>query len=799
MRKADENARASTQRAARFFTMVTAIPRLIIAASLILILIAVSQLPGLVRDMSTDAMIAADHPALLNRDAIEETFGLRDPVIVAVESNDTHGIFTPARLALVKDLTDALGRLPNLDPDRVTSLATESSIEGSIEGLRIDPFFDEPPLSQEAASDVGARAMAMPVLVGTLVSGDGTMTLIVAELLDQDEGGDTYDAVLEEVASSFQARADAIDTSLYVAGEAAVMGHLGTYVDEDTRALYPFIALIISLTIYLAFRRLWGIVLAVGIIGATVAVPMGAMAAFGIPYFVITTALPMILIGIAIADSIHVLSRYYEEAAMDPSADQRTLVVRTLAVMWRPVVLTSLTTMAGFFGIAVTSSMPPMAWFGVFAIVGVTVALIYSVFFLPALMVLIPRRPSPAFHPDSEGRSKDPYARFLSFFGRLAVTNAGIASSLAILIAVGAAVAATGLRVDWDRLDNFRKDDPITMAEDAINEKMYGTNHLDVVFDTGEPDGLHDPEALRTIAEIQRHLETLPRVRGSVSIVDYIKEIHRGVNDGEDAFFSIPDDPDLIAQLFLLQAVSGDPTDMEEEVDQIQSKALIRAVLDHSQHSNNQVVVLETERYVQERLEGTPYTAMVSGRVAVDYYWMAPLAMNHALALAISFLLIFLMAAGLFRSFILGLLATAPVSLAVLLVYAVMGTWQIWLTPATSMFAAIAIGLGVDFSIHIIDRTRFLIREQGMSFDEAIAELYPTAGRALFFNLIVLCMVAGVMMMSALPTIFRFGAMLGIAVLANFIAAVVLLPPIMKIWGLAQRRLNEGRSPNLPT
>ena len=98
------------------------------------------------------------------------------------------------------------------------------------------------------------------------------------------------------------------------------------------------------------------------------------MAAFDIPFFVITNALPVVIIGIAVADSIHIMSQYYEELAQHPEAGSRQLAVQAMVKMWRPVTLTTLTTMAGFFGLSIASIMPPMEYFGIFAMIGVAVA-----------------------------------------------------------------------------------------------------------------------------------------------------------------------------------------------------------------------------------------------------------------------------------------------------------------------------------------------------------------------------------------------------------------------------------------
>lgn len=133
------------------------------------------------------------------------------------------------------------------------------------------------------------------------------------------------------------------------------------------------------------------------LVAATAASALGLMAAVDVPFHVITNAMPVVLIGIAVADSIHILSQYYEEMAETPSLSPRDLTIRTMQSMWRPVTLTTLTTIAGFLGLSFASMMPPMKYFGIFAMCGVAVAWLYSITVVPAFLSILKLKASPAF------------------------------------------------------------------------------------------------------------------------------------------------------------------------------------------------------------------------------------------------------------------------------------------------------------------------------------------------------------------------------------------------------------------
>jgi predicted RND superfamily exporter protein len=98
------------------------------------------------------------------------------------------------------------------------------------------------------------------------------------------------------------------------------------------------------------------------------------------------------------------------------------------------------------------------------------------------------------------------------------------------------------------------------------------------------------------------------------------------------------------------------------------------------------------------------------------------------------------------------------------------------------MFASVAIGLGVDFAIHTIDRIKHLFAERSSeSFDATIAELFPSTGRALLFNFLAIGLGFGVLMFSDVVPLFRFGAIVLLAISASFIASMTLLPALIKV------------------
>jgi hypothetical protein len=370
----------------------------------------------------------------------------------------------------------------------------------------------------------------------------------------------------------------------------------------------------------------------------------------------------------------------------------------------------------------------------------------------------------------------------MTAFGRGVLARPRLVLGCLLIVLATAGFGMSKVIVEEAAIENFERDEPIAVADRAMNQLFDGTNYLDIVVDSGETEGLFDPARLRRIEALQRFAETLPGVGGSTSIVDYVKQMHKAVNENAPQFYNIPDDADLIAQIFLLYSAAGDPKDLDDTVDYAYQRAHVRLRLRTSLYRNNRRVVEDVERYLANNFNGTGMTAHLSGRVYVNHHWLETIAVGHNRSVLLSLIPDWFMCAFLFRSFAAGALCLVPVVLSILIIYAVMGFGGIWLGVGTSMFAAIAIGLGVDFAIHTLHRMREMIASGTGRFDERILPMFRLTGRALFFNAAAVSLGFLVLASSSVPPLARFGGLVALAMTVSFFAAVAVLPAVAKIF-----------------
>ncbi|MDZ7784758.1 MAG: thioesterase family protein [Halioglobus sp.] len=280
------------------FHAITGHPRFVIVLGTLVILGMLLGLKDLVKDTSVDALIPPDHVSFKTNQRSKEIFGIADPIIIALLADD---VFAPERLELIATLHSKIEQLPNVRGNSMYSLASESSIEG------LPDRIDAAQLSRPPAGH-GDRTSPHCVrgwrrwrrTAGTLVSEDGAGAIIAVELIDTRAARDTYAKIADLVRSH-----DNRGMDVHISGMAAVSGYLSTAIDRDSRVMQPIIFVVVLAIVYLAFRSALATSLPVLVIIASAGGALGVMAWAGVPYFTITSALPVILVAVSVADAIH--------------------------------------------------------------------------------------------------------------------------------------------------------------------------------------------------------------------------------------------------------------------------------------------------------------------------------------------------------------------------------------------------------------------------------------------------------------------------------------------------------------
>ncbi|MCK5828588.1 RND family transporter, partial [Candidatus Bipolaricaulota bacterium] len=674
-------------------------------------------IPQLQIDNSVDSMLPADHPARLLYDDVNDTFGGTDVVVIAVHSED---IFSETALTQVIELTEAFQRLPGVD--EVVSLSTAKRMDGEDGTLVVRDLMPAVPESDEARDDLRAYVVAQEMYVNNIISSDGLYAGIVVELLPDADDGAVY-ASLRQVIDEQENASD-----IYVAGGPAVSAEMTTSMKGDLMQLIPFVLLVLAIVLYLSLRTVAGVILPLAVVLLTVIWTAGLMAWLGISMAMISTTLPIMLIAIGVADAIHILTEYY--AGLRGGEEKRSAIRTVVKHIGMAIVLTSITTFVGFLSLG-TSPVQQVMQFGLFVGFGVMAALAITLTLIPAALELGrgPRLTTrKATKPSFSTRGLTSLSRFVVKRRKALLIVGGI---LFVLAAVG----GTRLAVETNTLRFFRPETPIRQATEVVDGSFGGSESLSIVV-SGD---IKSPDVLNGMLDFQDWAKALPEVGYTASVADYVTQINEALHDNDPAERVIPQTRNAVAQEILLYEMSSDPSDFARVVNYNYEQARIVLRMESLSSSELGELVQQVEDEVIRSADGQ-FDVGITGSSYLFKVLTDLLVRGQILSLLVSLFGVALVVGLIFRSVRFGLLSMIPLGFTITFNFGIMGWLNIPLDTATTMLASIAIGIGVDYTVHFLSKYRRELRA-GRTSHDAVGETIQTTGRAITYN--VMAVAAG--------------------------------------------------------
>ncbi|MFO8034346.1 MAG: efflux RND transporter permease subunit [Candidatus Bipolaricaulota bacterium] len=753
----------------RWSKLVTSYPKVTIIAVLALTVLFAVWIPGLEIDNSIDGMLPADHPARELYDEVDETFGGTDIIIVALESNE---VYSESTLRQVLELTRTLEGVEGVN--EVISLATANRMEGREGTLVVRDLMAEVPASQADRESLQEYVMSRSLYVNNVVSADGRYASFVIELrADADDA-----AVYEEIQSIVEAESNSDE--LFVAGGPAVNAEMTRYMQADLATLTPIVLLVLAVVLYLSLRSAQGVLLPLALVAISVVWTVGLMAWTGTAMAMISTTLPVMLLAIGVADAIHILTEYYDRLRHGEGKREAILVVTQHIGL--AIILTSITTSVGFLSLG-TSPVSQVMEFGLFVAFGIMAALLVSITLIPAVLALtgIPKT-AWATNADSSPR-RGLSGRLLSTLGGAVGHHRGKVLAVGGVIFLFMAVGWTQLTVETNTLRFFRPEEPIREATEVVDEHFGGSESLSLVV-SGD---IKSPSVLNPMLEFQAVSESLPEVGYSVSIADYVAEINEALHMSDSDRRGIPDSRNAVAQLLLLYEMSGDPEDLLRFATSGYDRSRVSLRME-SVSSVELGALVDSIRREAQVAGGDEFEVEVTGSAHLFNVLVELLVRGQVLSLGLALLAVGTIIWLVFRSLRFGLLSLIPLGFTIAVNFGLMGWLGIPLDTATTMLASIAIGIGVDYTIHFLAKYR---RETaaGKGPQAAVVESTRTTGLAIVYNALAVAGGFAVLLLSSFQPIATLGTLVALTMGVSALAALTLLPSALL---LSERSGKEG-------
>lgn len=812
------------------FELIVRFRILVLIAALAITVGFATQIPELELEPDTEAYVPEDHPMRAYWTEAKERFGLGREILVALEAEGPDGVFDPAVLATIKQLTEVIEQVDGVNSEEVRSISNSEAMVGTADGLEVVPFFEDPPTMREEAQLVRKRVFENPVFLDRLVSRDATIAAIFVKTEgDAEDAPDVYARLMTAIE-----KVPVGDAKLLVAGNPAIEYVYGRQMTRDLERLIPLALATVVFILYLCFPNpgprtiatrtviaavvvagalfasgrplsLAGIALgapvlamltAPGVLLPCVVVVIsviwtwGAQAALGLPIYIAGTLVPPLLLAIGSADGIHIVGRYFELAAT-PGTEKNHAVVATMKQLWRPIVLTSTTTAAGFGSLAL-GEMTVYQVFGVTTAFGVLTAMLASLFVLPAMMSVLPLSAisrAQSLASAGEERATRLTRVLVGLAERLEGHRVGVLAGTTVL-ALALLWSASQLRIDYSWVESLAPGTPVLEADRVLRAHHGGTMPFNVIVRAPAADGIKDPEMLRAMDAMLADLSRDPIVGDTRSLSEYVKRMSQAMNEDRPEAFRIPDSRDLIAQYLLFYSMSGDPGEFDDLVDYDYQASNLSVLLRTDQLSALRKVLAEVERLLDEHIRSRGATATVTGSASILDVIFTMVLTSQVQSLASTTVMCLIFLAVLFRSLRDALVCMVPLAVTTIANFGLMAALGIPLGPDKAMIGAIALGIGIDYSIHLMSRFRDTL-EEGMSVFQGIVEAVRTTGRSILFNGVVV--VAGFLVIgtSETPSNATFGLIIAGNIALACLSAMIVLPAALAVLG--HRELRRAR------
>jgi hypothetical protein len=693
-----------------------------------------------------------DDPAARLYKEIGTQFGGNDMGMIVLETDD---VFKAEVIQHIKQITDSLKYTNGVST--VTSLTNILDIKSSEWGIEIGKLVDEYdlPVEQLQLDSLKNYVFSKEMYRGAVVSEDGTATAIMFTLLpDEDK---------QAVAKEIKDKIEALDLpeTVYYGGLPMMMNDINDLIVSDIVWLIPIVFLVIAIILLLSFKSFSGVLLPLLTAGLAVVWTLGIMAVTGYEMTIISNIIPVVLLAVGSAYTIHVINTINHNKL----ADRKQALVQALRYILVPVILAAVTTAIGFVSFVFGAYLTMIKDFGIFTAVGTLIALILSLFFVPALISGLSMYSKKTV---SENKEKQtilthkillPLVKFLFKHPKYTLTGWGVL----LILCIG---GITLIKTSVNMADYFKKDNPTRVAEDVMQKKFGGSLPVFVVFE-GD---MQSPEVLKMMIRTEHFMKEDPNIEITQSVADLIEQMNDAMGEGEE----IPDDKAKIEQLWFL-------LDGQEVMPQLVNDDLTKGIIQSKFASVDSKELEEFTAKMKRFIEDNPNEHCkieLTGMPSVYVKLNSSLINSQYNSLLIAILMVVLIVGLILRSATKGIFAAIPVVATIIVLFGFMGITGIPLDIATVLVASIALGIGIDYSIHVITGFNKHLIDNGDT-EKAIEETILHSGKAVIINVISVSAGFLVLLFSQIVPLQNFGLLVAISMFGSGFGALTLLPVIL--------------------
>ncbi|MEW8348889.1 MAG: MMPL family transporter [Candidatus Thiodiazotropha taylori] len=710
-----------------------------------------------------------ENPQLKAFEMLQNTYTKNDNVLFVIEPQDGT-VFTRKTLTAVSELTKEAWQIPySIRVDSITNFQ-HTYAEGDdliVEDLVLDPTS----LSDEELAAKQQIATSDPLLRNRLISPSAhttgvnvTVQLPGKKLTEVPEVA----AKVQEMAKNLEASYP--DIKVHLTGMVIMNNAFPTASQDDMKSLYPIMFGAVILVLVLMLRSIPGTISTLIIIVLMIIATMGLTGWLGIKMSPPTTTVPIVIMTLAIADCVHILVNFLH--FMREGEAKYQAMMESLRINLQPIFLTTLTTAIGFLSLNF-SDAPPFRDLGNMAAMGVVLAFLLSITFLPAMMMLLPVK---ALSGDTMGSLA--MVRFAEFV---------IRNKKQLLWGMGILILFLIAQIPSNRLDDrfveyFDETIDFRQDTDFATENLTGIYLIEYSLESGETGGISDPGFLQKVDAFAQWYRQQPHVLHVNTITDIMKRLNRNMHADDDSWYRLPDQRDLSAQYLLLYEFSLPfGLDLNNQINVKKSATRFTVTLESI--STQQLLQIEDDAQ-QWLLDNAPEMRIDGASPSVMFAHIGSrniIAMLKGTTTALIIISLILVVA--LRSLRIGGISLIPNLVPMGMAFGLWGLTVGEVGLALSVVSGMTLGIVVDDTVHFLSKYLRARREKNLPGEDAVRYAFSTVGTALWVTSLVLMVGFGILAFSHFQLNAGMGLLTAITLGLALVADFLFLPPLLIYFG----------------
>ncbi len=752
---------------------------LIIAASILILITISSGVRFLTINNDTRVFFSEKNPQLKALEALENTYNKIDNVLFVIAPKDNN-VFTRETLAAVEELTGDSWQIPY--SSRVDSISNFQHTEVEEDDLIVEDLVQNAMIMSDAdLKRIKEIVLSEPELLNNLISPSGHVTGVNVNVLAP---GKSMNEVTEvavfarKMADDFHQKHPDID--LYLTGGVMFDNAFGEASEDDMFTLIPGMFLTLILLVGLLLRTFYGSFATLIIILFSMFTGMGLAGWLGISITPASVNAPTLILTLAVADSVHILSTMFNHIKQGKTKIEA--ITKSIRVNLVPVFLTSVTTAIGFLTMNF-SDAPPFRDLGNIVAMGVMAAFVYSVFFLPALMAVLPLRLKPKavapFQLKQEAVKAYTSCKPCDNLASFTINRRKFLFLGTLLITVVLIAGIVKIEFNDDFVTYFDKSYNIRIATDFMEENLAGLDKIEYSLESGETGGINNPEYLATVENFANWYRKQPKVVHVNTITDTMKRLNKNMHGDDESYYRIPEQRDLAAQYLLLYEMSlpfGLDLNNQINVDKSATRMIVTL------RDMTATELREMDEKAREWLKANAPESMFTYGSGLSIIWAHITSRNIKSMLGASFWALVLISGILtlaLRSLRLGLVSLIPNLSPAFMAFGVWGIIRGDVGLGLSIIVSMTIGIVVDDTVHFLSKYLRARREYDMNPYAAVRYSFNTVGTAMWITTVAL--VAGflVLTFSGYRMNFDMGLMSAITITLALALDFFFLPTLL--------------------